>query len=74
VATEFTATDDRAEAEIENLRKLSRDHMIENLGIEGFRQYEKPTGAAWGSSNDNDRPIIIDLGDLRTGAERETTL
>lgn len=65
VATEFTAVDDRAKAEIENLRKLSRDHVIETVGIEGFRQYEKPTGAGWGFSNDSGRPVIIDLGDLR---------
>src|ERR1035438_1340044 len=30
VATEFTAIDDRAEAEMENLRKVSREFVIEN--------------------------------------------
>lgn len=64
-ATELTAIDSRPEAEIENLRKLSRDDIIEKIGIEAFYQYEKPVGATWGFSNDNGRPTIIDLGDLK---------
>jgi hypothetical protein len=64
-ATELTATDGRPEAEIENLRMLSRENIIEKVGIEEFRQLEKPTGAGWGFSHDNGRPTIIDLGDLR---------
>jgi hypothetical protein len=66
-ATELTAKDGRAEADIENLRDLTREHFIQELGIEGFREYEKPVGASWGFSNDNARPMIIDLGDLKAG-------
>lgn len=69
-ATELTAVDHRAEADIENLRNLSRGHMIERLGLEGFQEYEKPVGAGWGFSNDNGRPTIIDLGDLKVGQPR----
>ena len=66
-ATELTAVDHRAEAGIENLRNLARGHMIERLGLEGFQEYDKPVGAGWGFSNDNGRPTIIDLGDLKAG-------
>ena len=65
VATEFTALNDQAEADIENLRRRSRDHVIETIGAGGFCQYEKPTGAGRGYSNENGRPVIVDLGDLR---------
>jgi hypothetical protein len=55
-ATELTAKDDRAEADIENLRNLTREHFIGRLGVQGLREYEKPVGASWGFSNDNARP------------------
>ena len=65
-ATELTAVDGRAEEDIENLRQLTRDQFVRELGLEGFRDYAKPVGLTWGSSNDDGRPVIIDLGDLRT--------
>lgn len=47
-ATELTAVDHQAEADIENLRNLSRGHMIERLGLKGFQEYEKPVGCRVG--------------------------
>jgi hypothetical protein len=35
------------------------------MGLEEFRKYQKPVGAGWGFDNDDGRPVIIDLGDLR---------
>ena len=69
VATEFTAVDDRAEAEVESLRRMSHNYMIENVGVEGFREYQKPVGAIWGSRADGG-PVIIDLGDFRSEASK----
>jgi hypothetical protein len=65
VATELTATDGRVEAGIERLRELSREFVIENVGVEGLREYEKPAGTAWGVGGEDGRPTIIDLGDFR---------
>jgi hypothetical protein len=67
-ATELVAVDDLAEADIENLRMLSRSQM----DLEEFRQYKRPVGAGWGFSNDDGRPVIIDLGDLRTAGDRDS--
>jgi hypothetical protein len=64
-ATEFSAVDGRAEAEVENLRTQSRQHIIDEIGLDSFSEYQKPVGAGWGFSNDDGRPVIIDLGDLR---------
>jgi hypothetical protein len=65
MATEFIALNDRAEADIENLRNLTRKRYINEMGHDSFREYERPVGLAWGSSDDNGRPVMIDLGDLR---------
>ncbi|HET9894607.1 MAG TPA: hypothetical protein VFQ44_06695 [Streptosporangiaceae bacterium] len=65
-ATEFAATDSRAEEEIINLRAQSRRTYIEQMGLEAFRQYQNPVGIAWGFSDDDRRPVVIDLGDLRS--------
>ena len=43
-ATELTAVDHRAEADIENLRNLSRGHMIESLGLEDSRSTRSLSG------------------------------
>lgn len=64
-ATELVEVDSRAEAEVENLRKLTRERYIGEMGLEEFRKYQKPVGAGWGFDNDDGRPVIIDLGDLR---------
>src|SRR5262249_1508535 len=61
-STELKAVDHRAEAEIENLRNVSHDHMIERLGLKGFQEYKKPVGTAWGFSNDNGRPPLSTWG------------
>lgn len=71
-ATELVAVDDRAEADVENLRTLSRNQYIEEMGLEEFRQYQRPVGAGWGFSNDDGRPVIIDLGDLRIAEDRDS--
>jgi hypothetical protein len=71
-ATELVAVDDQAEADVENLRTLSCNQFIEEMGLEEFRQYQRPVGAGWGSSNDDGRPVIIDLGDLRIAEDRDS--
>lgn len=70
--TELVAVDDRAEADVENLRRAFRNQYIEEMGLEEFRQYQRPVGAGWGFSNDDGRPVIIDLGDLRTAEDRDS--
>ena len=71
-ATELVAIDAQAEADIENLRDLSRSQYIGEMGLEEFRQYQRPVGAGWGFSNDDGRPVIIDLGDLRIADDRDS--
>jgi hypothetical protein len=71
-ATELVAVDDRAEGDVENLRKAFRNRYIEEMGLEEFRQYQRPVGAGWGFSNDDGRPVIIDVGDLRTAEDRDS--
>jgi hypothetical protein len=65
LATEFAAVDGRAAAEIEGLRNHLRNQYINEMGLDAFREYQSPVGTAWGSSDDNGRPVMIDLGDLR---------
>jgi hypothetical protein len=64
VGTELLAADDRA-AEISKLRELARKWPIESGDSESFRQMQEPTGAIWSRADDG-RPLIIDLGDLRS--------
>jgi hypothetical protein len=64
-ASEFDAVDERAEADIENLRQKSRELIISQMGLDGFAEYERPVGSGWGFSNDDGRPTIIDLGSLK---------
>jgi hypothetical protein len=64
VATEFTAVDDRAEVEIESLRRMSHNYMI---GVEELPEYQKPVGAIWAARADGG-PAIIDLGNFRSEA------
>jgi hypothetical protein len=64
VGTEFQAADERT-AEISKLRELARNWPIESGNSESFRQMQKPTGSMWCRADDG-RPVIIDLGDLRS--------
>jgi hypothetical protein len=69
-AAELVAVDSRAEADIETLRRASRNRYIDEMGLEEFRKYKVPVGAGWGFRDDDGRPVIIDLGDLRTAEDR----
>ena len=67
VGTELLTADDRA-AEISKLRELARKWPIESGNSESFRQMQEPTGAIWSRADDG-RPLIIDLGELRSAGD-----
>jgi hypothetical protein len=64
VGTEWRVTKEREE-EISRLRKISRDFYISREGPDSFNAMKNPTASNWGYDNDDGRPIVIDLGDLR---------
>ena len=65
IAAEYLVAD-RREMQVAGLRRQARDMWIERMGPDHFSQQPNPTSAAWGYSNDNGRPVVIDLGDLRS--------
>jgi hypothetical protein len=66
VGTEWV-TDDEREATMEDLRKRSRDYFIDREGVDVFNALKYPNSVNWGRDNEDGRPVIIDLGDLRPG-------
>jgi len=63
-ATEYMAVNDQAEADIENLRRLAHANYVSEIDSDSSPEDGKPAGLAWGSSDDNGRPVIIDLGNF----------
>jgi hypothetical protein len=55
-----------SDAELARGEYVSAEELAETMRRRQA-SYEKPVGAGWGFSNDNGRPTIIDLGDLKTG-------
>jgi len=65
IAGEYLVADRRA-MQLDGLRRQVREMWIERMGSDHFNQQPNPTGAAWGFSKDDGRPIVIDLGDIRS--------
>lgn len=64
IAGEYLVAD-RREMQVDRLRRQARERWIEHMGFGHFALQPNPTGAAWGFSNDDGRPVVIDLGDIR---------
>lgn len=64
VGTEWAVGPER-EIVIRGLREQAIAWHIEREGIESFNTLQQPTAAAWGRDDEDGRPIVIDLGDLR---------
>jgi hypothetical protein len=64
IGTEWQVTAER-ETTIRELRAQARAWHVARVGAESFSQMQQPTGAMWGRDDDDGRPVVIDLGDLR---------
>jgi hypothetical protein len=64
IGTEWPVTKERGAA-IRDLRARARAFYVEREGAESFTQMRQPTGAVWGRDDDDGRPVVVDLGDLR---------
>jgi len=67
IGTEWAVPDER-ESTFRELRKNSRNFVIDREGRDGFNRYQQPTSVNWATDSDG-RPVAIDLGDLRDAAE-----